>query len=226
MHQYNLMCASNRQVLLIGFLHNVGCMATLVTGAWLSELVGRRLVVLCSLAVFIFAVTGIVLDSDLNRLLLYMFLVGATHGGRTIVAVLYLLELMPMKWRREAVCVWWSASAITMMSLTVFVRAVSGNLQMVMGVALLLAVVGFLILQFLLTESPQYRYERGRVVDFHEARTILSRIAAFNGVRQSRPYANFKFVAEAQHAVQDGQTNLAATSEISFEFDALTELQR
>ena len=90
---------------LVGFLYNIACVATLVTGAWLSELTSRRFVVIWSLAIFMFASTGIIIDTNLVHLQFYMFLAGATHGGRTVVATLYMLELMPMSWRKSTLCI-------------------------------------------------------------------------------------------------------------------------
>ena len=70
---------------------------TIFLTSYLADTHGRRLVVVTSVCVMILASFGIILGNDLTTLYVFVFINGATFGGRVIVAYNFTLEFMPAK---------------------------------------------------------------------------------------------------------------------------------
>ena len=89
------MCVEKWKIGLIGSFHWLGVAMTLLITSYFADTHGRRNVVLVSVCIFILVSFGIVLGTDLTLLYIFVFINGATFGGRVIVAYNFTLEFFP-----------------------------------------------------------------------------------------------------------------------------------
>lgn len=69
---------------------------------------------------FIIAVIGVMLTTDLYTLYVLLFIIGATFGGRIIVGLNYVLEFLVDKDREAMVFVRLFSSAVYLIGITLF----------------------------------------------------------------------------------------------------------
>lgn len=89
------MCIEKWKIGLIGSFYWIGVCTTLFVTSYFADTSGRKNVVLISVAFMIVISFGIMLATDYMLLYVFIFINGATFGGRVIVAYNYFLEFFP-----------------------------------------------------------------------------------------------------------------------------------
>ena len=198
--QYDLLCVEKLRIGLIGTIFYAGVITFVIVIPWLADSYGRRYPYIASMVVFLLLTIGIYLADDLTTLYVLLFFLGGTFGGRTIVAINYLLEFFDNRLRDIIIVVRMGLGSLLIIIFTIGLQFGSRDYH-VMGWTLYgLAVAAALVIFILVPESPQYLEERGEGTDYDQARTNLTYVARFNGVNQVRgqPYDRFRFVREAK----------------------------
>ena len=92
--QYELLCEPKWRIGLIGSLYYAGVMTTIILVAWLSDKYGRKTIVIVNYFLFMITVVGTMLAHDLITLYIFMFISGATFGGRVVVSINFVMEFI------------------------------------------------------------------------------------------------------------------------------------
>ena len=79
---------------MIGSLYYAGVMTTIILVSWLSDKYGRKTIVVVNYFLFMIAVVGTMLAHDLVTLYIFMFMSGATFGGRVVVSINFVMEFI------------------------------------------------------------------------------------------------------------------------------------
>ena len=95
--QYDLLCEPKWRIGLIGSFFWIGVLVTMIPVTWIADKYGRKLVVMISYVIFMIAVIGIMLASDINMLYFLLFVCGATLAGRVVVSINYVIEFITEK---------------------------------------------------------------------------------------------------------------------------------
>lgn len=92
--QYDLLCEPKWRIGLIGSLYYAGVMTTIILVAWLSDKYGRKTIVVINYFLFMITVVGVMLAHDITTLYIFMFISGATFGGRVVVSINFVMEFI------------------------------------------------------------------------------------------------------------------------------------
>ena len=79
---------------MIGSLYYAGVMTTIILVSWLSDKYGRKTIVVVNYFLFMIAVVGTMLAHDIVTLYIFMFMSGATFGGRVVVSINFVMEFI------------------------------------------------------------------------------------------------------------------------------------
>lgn len=139
---------------------------------------------------FILAVIGLMLATDLYTLYVLLFITGATFGGRIIVALNYLLEFLADKDKELMVFVRLMSSAFIVIGFTAFFQFGTKHWLTVISVFVVLAIAGTLYQVIFVPETPQWLHSMER---YEESRNVLKYIAGYN---MKKDYGDFSFVNE------------------------------
>lgn len=200
MQQYNLLCEDKWKVGLIGSLMYSGTLLTVLWVPAVADRYGRKWVVVVSYLLFVAAVGVIGCSSNLNALYAALFVVGMTFPGRIIVGLNFLIEYFPQRAKN-------TVTNVKMFSIGAFLFIIDATFQFgtrnykeILWTLTAGTLLSTLYVLFFIPESPSFLHERGTGTDYDEARSTLTYIANFNGVRnvKGRPYGRFKFVTEME----------------------------
>ena len=97
MEQYNLHCYSEQYLSLIGSCFFIGTFVGSFILPRLADIIGRKPMFILGLVLYIVAVVGMMLASDVRVLFLLLVLGGISETGRYYVAYVYAVEIMPKK---------------------------------------------------------------------------------------------------------------------------------
>lgn len=90
--QYELTCDDKWLIGMIGAMYYIGMLCTIVVLPMIADKYGRKWVFNISFLIFIISTIGILVANDLVWLYIFLFISGATIGGRSVVGINYLLE--------------------------------------------------------------------------------------------------------------------------------------
>ena len=89
------MCVEKWKIGIIGSFFWLGVAMTIFITSYFADTYGRRYIVYITVFITILVSFGIVLGNDLNMLYIFVFINGATFGGRVIVSYNFTLEFFP-----------------------------------------------------------------------------------------------------------------------------------
>lgn len=91
-----MLCASKAQLGLFGASYFIGVIVatTLIPVGYLSDIYGRKWVFVASIAGVIVACIGLLLATKIEHLFVFLFMLGLSHPGRSIVAISYADEFL------------------------------------------------------------------------------------------------------------------------------------
>jgi sugar porter (SP) family MFS transporter len=167
---------SSFQQELVTSLLLVGAVAGAATAGRISDVLGRRLTVLITAAVFIVGVLLAAFTPTFPVLLVARIIIGLAVGSASMVVPLYIGEIVPPRVRGGLVSL--NQLAITTGILVSYLidygLSDSGNWRLMFGLAAIPAVALFIGMLFQ-KESPHWLIRQGRI---DEARAVLRRVRA------------------------------------------------
>lgn len=180
----DLVCEPSWKVGLIGSMYLFGWSAGCLFVPRMGDVYGRRWPYLISMGISLFVYLGLILSNNVNLTMALFFLLGLCTPGKSNIAYVYLLELVPTDWQTYVGTMLLFADGSTMIFLSIYFRYISKDWLWFQIFALSLSAVAF-IGTFLAPESPKYLYSYSR---FLEARASLAHIARFNQADRSQRY--------------------------------------
>jgi SP family galactose:H+ symporter-like MFS transporter len=177
--------------LIVGAVLGGGLLGTLLAGP-ISDLFGRRFLIILSSIIFIMGVISILLANSFALLFLARLLLGVGVGVVAVGVPLYVAEIVPSKDRGKYVTLFQLLLTFGIV-LAYFIDLIftsSGNWRAMFAVLLIPSTILF-IGMFFLPETPRWLLAKNRL---EQAKKILRRI------RQSE--------AEVKHDIQEIQTSL------------------
>lgn len=155
----------------------------------ITDKIGRQLMLVVDIAIFVIATAGTALAWNALSLIIFRFLVGVGIGADYPISVSYITENVPSRWRGRLVIGAFTFQAVGALSgavtgiiiLALFERlypnsadvAIAYAWRWMLGVGLVLALgVAALRLSFLL-ESPRYYISRGEYEEASKAASLL-----------------------------------------------------
>ncbi|CDW81726.1 solute carrier family member 5 [Stylonychia lemnae] len=194
---YNLECADSVQIGLLGSMYFAGwCIACIVVPR-LGDIYGRRLPCRISAIIACAVYLTIVLSKNLNLTIAMFFFLGSTQPGKSNIAYIYMLELIPSKFGTYLSTLACIADGFTTILISLYFRFVSINWIYFQIFGLSMTFVSCFAL-FFLPESPKYLWSAKK---FKEARESLAFIAKFN--KKTSFTKKFKFETEIQDEMVD-----------------------
>lgn len=124
---------------------------------------------------------------------MYFFL-GLCTPGKSNIAYVYLLELVPTKWQTYVGTSLLIADGSTMILLSLYFRFITRDWLGFQIFGIVLSTVAF-VGSLIAPESPKYLYSYKR---YAEAREALARIARLNRVSEEKRRFKFSFDTEAE----------------------------
>lgn len=142
----------------------------------LGDVLGRRLPFFVCLGVSLLVYLGLILSQNIFLTIALFFLLGLSTPGKSNIAYVYLLELVPTNWQTYVGTALLFADGSTMILLTIYFRFINKDWLgfQIFGIAA--TTMAFFAL-LLVPESPKYLYSYKK---YERARTALSKIARFN----------------------------------------------
>jgi MFS family permease len=77
---------------MIGAIYYIGMLCFIIIVPMIADKFGRKWVFQINFFIFIIATIGILFANDLISLYIFLFISGATIGGRSVVGINYMLE--------------------------------------------------------------------------------------------------------------------------------------
>lgn len=185
----------------IGAMYYIGMLCFIIVVPMIADRYGRKWVFQINFLIFILSTIGILLSSDLEWLYIYLFISGATIGGRSVVGINYMLEFQQAKKKNLAIFLRLMAYSTFIIIFTLIFQFGTRSYKTVVWTSLVITILCTIYILIVVPESPQYLCERGKNDDYDNSRDILTYVAKFNGVTVQRnqvPYQNFKFTYEAK----------------------------
>lgn len=100
----DLLCQSKFKIGLLGSMYFIGIVSTILIWPWISDKwFGRRSIFLITGLIFICGFIGLIAATDILWAFVFMFLCGACFGGRIIVGLNYVIELVPAMFSQRTV---------------------------------------------------------------------------------------------------------------------------
>jgi MFS family permease len=155
----------------------------------LADKHGRRPVLFLTYILQVFAMAGIIVTSDLNATIFYVFVLGFTHPGKNIIGLNYVLEQCPMSIKSQIVGLFLVVETAWLMAISASYEYVDRSYKTLMYGGLFVSVwtLIFVILQY--PESPKYFFTMKK---WNESRKAMEVIAKYNGVEEKLPEFMFK----------------------------------
>lgn len=147
----------------------------------LGDTLGRRLPCIVSISSSLVIYLGLILSQNIYLTMVLFCLLGFTCPGKSNIAYIYLLELVPTKMQTYVGTAMLIADGSTMIILSIYFRFISKDWLGFQIFALCLTTVSFLV-TLLVPESPKYLYSYKK---YKEARKALLVIARYNRVASS-----------------------------------------
>jgi MFS family permease len=145
----------------------------------LGDLYGRKIPYAVSMGASLVVHLGLILSHNIYLTMALFFLLGLTCPGKSNIAYVYLLELVPTKMQTSVGTVLLLADGSTMIFLSLYFRFISRDWLPFQIFALSFAALGFLV-TLLAPESPKYLYSYKK---YKESRKALEIISKFNRVK-------------------------------------------
>ena len=153
----NLICEPSWKIGLIGSMYLLGWALGCLVVPKLGDLYGRRIPYAASMAASLIFYLGLILSQNIYITMALFLLIGACNPGKSNIAYVYLLELVPTKMQTYVGTALLFADGSTMILLTVYFRFISKNWIGFQIFAISFAAIAFLI-TLLAPESPKYLY--------------------------------------------------------------------
>jgi MFS family permease len=158
----------------------------------LGDLYGRRIPYLISLGVSVGVYLGLILSNNIYLTMAMFFLLGLATPGKSNIAYVYLLELVPTDWQTYVGTALLFADGSTMIFLSLYFRYLTKYwlpFQIYGIIATSVAFIG----SFLAPESPKYLYSYKQ---YAAARDSLAHIARLNKVKN---YRQQRFIFDTEY---------------------------
>jgi len=131
------------------------------------------------------AVIGLMLATDIYQLYVFLFIAGATFGGRIIVGLNYLLEFLADKDKELMVFIRLFSSALYVIGFTLFFQFGSKHWITVISVFVVMAIIGTLYQIVFVPETPLWLHSMER---YEDSRNVLKYMAGYN---MKKDYGDF-----------------------------------
>jgi MFS family permease len=176
--QYDLTCASEFGLSMIGSCFFIGTFLGSFVLPRLADIIGRRPVFLVGLTLYITAVVGMIFARDVKVLYGLLVLGGISETGRYYVAYVYAVEIIPKKSQNIAgLTIFMVFAACKVMVCSYFYWSKAKDWKHLAYTALALAGYSFIGTFFFLPESPKFLEGKKK---FDEASEILRRMQNWN----------------------------------------------
>ena len=188
----DLQCQDKWKYQSLGSAFFIGWAVTLLWVPMLSDTRNRKKFFVSAMIVVFFAMTGILMTSDLSMMLFLMFVLGCVSSARTNIGYIYLMELVP-KQHQTAVGTFWNCyNAFMVIFSPLMFWKISNNWVYLFVLGYIECIISVVASMFL-PESPRLLIELGRIV---EAKSSFKMIARINGA---------PWVWDSSHFTKDGR---------------------
>ena len=147
----------------------------------LSDIFGRRIIFIVSMAIQTVAFLGFFFLHSFELFLACMFIFGVASVGRCSISYLYLLDLLPSNRQVFYGTLLQSMNALSAIVGALYFWQISKNWLWICIFACSLGFIAMMGAIFILPESPKFLISKKR---FDEARLAINHIASFNGRSQ------------------------------------------
>lgn len=177
--QYDLHCASNNYISMIGSAFLMGTFTGSMFLPQLADLVGRKPIYILGLVVHLISCGGIIISTNRYVLLVLMFFSGISEVGKFFVAYVYAVEILPKTFSNIGglICFIGMVSA-KLLICAYFVFSTDKNWLNLGYNSMLFASISLFITVSTLHESPRFLFDKGEKL---KAIGILEQIHRFNG---------------------------------------------
>lgn len=161
--QYNLYCATEFEISLIGSCFFAGCFIGSFVLPRLADVVGRKPMFLLGLFLYTCTITGLLFASSQTMLYALLVLGGISETGRYYVAYVYAIEIMPKRLQSFMGLIIFMMFAWFKIFVCIYFWQVASPTWKTMGyVAIGFAVTSFVLTLFTLPESPRFLASKGQ----------------------------------------------------------------
>lgn len=115
-----LACVPKSKVGMIGSAYFVGWVATLIFMPRLSDLYSRKWFYLIGMMVNLLIYTGLFLCTNINVVIVLVFLDGCTSTPRVTIGYVYLIEMVPKKWQVPVGTAWHIGESLCVVVSTIY----------------------------------------------------------------------------------------------------------
>lgn len=183
--QYDLYCADEYFISLIGMLYFVGCFVGSIFLPRLADVYGRKPIFIVGLILYAITVVGALVSTNRYVLLGLMVLGGISESGRYYVGYIYAIEILPKRLASNGGLVIFTCFSTAKICICFhFWYASRGDWDFLGYCALAASLISLAITVFFLRESPRFLYDKGRR---DQALAILQHIQRVNGHAKSFP---------------------------------------
>lgn len=150
----------------------------------LGDILGRRLPFFVCLGISVAVYLGLILSQNIFLTMTLFFFLGLSTPGKSNIAYVYLLELVPTNWQTYVGTALLFADGSTMILLTLYFRYLNKDWLSFQLYGITATILAFFAV-LLAPESPKYLYSYKK---YERARSSLSHIARFNRVERTVKY--------------------------------------
>jgi MFS family permease len=169
----HLICEPSWKIGLIGSMYLLGWAIGCLVIPRLGDLYGRKIPCAASIGPSLLVHMGLILSQNIYLTMVLFWLLGLTCPGKSNIAYVYLLELVPTKMQTYVGTALLFADGSTMIFLSLYFRFISKNWLWFQIFALSLTTLAFLV-TLIAPESPKYLFSYKK---YKEARKALEKIA-------------------------------------------------
>ena len=160
--QYNLECASNWDISLIGSSFFVGCFFGSLFLSRLADIYGRKPLFILGLLLYLIVVIGVLISTNYYVLLVFMGLGGVSEVARYYVAYVYAIEILPRRFSNSGgQIIFMSFSATKIFICIYFMASPVKEWKYLGGLSIVYALASLYMTVRTLKESPRFLYDKG-----------------------------------------------------------------
>ena len=161
---------------MIGSAYFAGYSISCLVVPRLADIYGRRMPYIVSTWIQLILYFGIYFSKSLMMTLTLILIFGFCGAGRSAVGYLYLIEMVPSRWKTLAGTLMHSVNSLTFVFSAIYFWFVSKEWRWLIIYAICANIITCIAILFI-PESPLYCHS---IRDYDKARTSISKIAKFN----------------------------------------------
>lgn len=140
-------------------MYYIGIIATVLVIPWWSDRIGRKWITISSYLIFLLAIIGILVSTELIWLYVLVFITGTTFPGRAIVALSWLLEYQKNSRKQRTLFLKLLSYPVLVIIFTLCFQFGTRNYRYIVLISSLCMLIGTSYQVFFVPESANYLYE-------------------------------------------------------------------